>query len=123
MKSASSSCWWIYVIRQAQGALYTGITLDVERRFAEHQANGPKTAKALRGRGPLELVFAVPVGSHRSALQAEGRIKKLKRSAKLAFIEQGHLPVQWQEETTQNLLDAAGEIDQSRTRRQQGSKE
>ena len=32
--------WFLYLVRTASGALYTGIATDVERRFAEHQAEG-----------------------------------------------------------------------------------
>ena len=42
--------YYLYMIRTRRGALYTGITTDVDRRFAEHQAGGPKAARYLRGR-------------------------------------------------------------------------
>ncbi|MFC1829099.1 GIY-YIG nuclease family protein, partial [Thermodesulfobacteriota bacterium] len=38
--------WYLYIVRCCHGSLYTGIATDVERRFAEHQAN--KGAKYLR---------------------------------------------------------------------------
>jgi len=37
--------------------LYTRITTDIARRFAEHREDGGPGAKYLRGRGPLVLVF------------------------------------------------------------------
>ncbi|SFX60112.1 GIY-YIG nuclease family protein [Marinospirillum alkaliphilum] len=78
--------WYIYMVEQASGKLYTGITLDVARRFAEHQANNQRSAKALRGKGPLKLVFSQPAGNHRQALQLEYQVKKLPRYKKLALI-------------------------------------
>ena len=66
----------------ASGALYCGITTNVERRFAEHCDGGPKCARALRGRGPLTLVFVCEAGSHSRALQLEYRVKKLSRAEK-----------------------------------------
>jgi len=49
--------WFLYVIRCKHGKLYTGITTDVERRFAEHESNDKKGAKCLRGKTPLTLVM------------------------------------------------------------------
>ncbi|MCP5910167.1 GIY-YIG nuclease family protein, partial [Klebsiella pneumoniae] len=30
-------CWFLYLVRTADNALYTGITTDVARRFLQHQ--------------------------------------------------------------------------------------
>lgn len=78
--------WHLYLIRTRRGALYTGITTDVARRFAEHQAGGPKCAKYLRGRGPLELVFSQKMGARGEALRAERMVKKLPKAAKEALV-------------------------------------
>jgi len=72
--------WHLYMIRAADGRLYTGIATDVARRLEEHgKARG---ARSLRGRGPLELVLEREVGSQGLALQLEYRIKQLRRSEK-----------------------------------------
>jgi len=86
MPNSQEPSWYLYLIEQASGALYTGITRNVERRFAEHQANSTKTARSLRGKGPLKLVFSCPVASHSQALKLEYKIKKLPRNKKLALI-------------------------------------
>ncbi|MBW3163148.1 GIY-YIG nuclease family protein [Ferrimonas balearica] len=80
------SDWFLYLVRTRSGHLYTGITTDVERRFAEHQAGAPKGARALRGKGPLTLVYQSPAGSRSDALKAEYRIKQLSKSAKEALV-------------------------------------
>ncbi len=49
--------WHLYLVRCDDGSLYTGIMMDADRRFAEHQENGGAGAKYLRGRGPLILVL------------------------------------------------------------------
>ena len=67
--------WYIYLVRCCDGSLYTGITTDVEHRFAEHVSG--VGAKYLRGRGPLELAFQKKLGSRSLALGVETRIKKL----------------------------------------------
>ena len=54
--------WHLYLIRCHDGSLYTGITTNVARRFAEHQGNGDTGAKYIRGRGPLVLVFQKKLG-------------------------------------------------------------
>lgn len=86
MPADSSPCWSLYLVRMASGQLYCGISTDVERRFAEHCANGAKTARALRGRGPLALVYQTAVGTHGDALRAEMRVKKLPKVEKEKLI-------------------------------------
>jgi putative endonuclease len=83
----SSNNWYIYLIRTQQGALYTGITTDVKRRFAEHCAQGPKCAKSLRGKGPFELVLKQFIGERTDALKLEHRIKKLDKQQKEHLIK------------------------------------
>ncbi|MDY6841130.1 MAG: GIY-YIG nuclease family protein [Pseudomonadota bacterium] len=81
-----SSDWHLYLLRTASGALYTGISTDVERRFAEHQAGAPKGARSLRGKGPLELVFRAQAGDRSRASRLEWYIKRWPRSRKEALI-------------------------------------
>lgn len=72
--------WQLYLVRCADGSLYTGIATDIERRFTEHQAG--KGAKYLRGRGPLQLVFACPAGDRGTALRLERQVKRLVKADK-----------------------------------------
>jgi putative endonuclease len=75
--------WFLYMIRCADNSLYTGITIDIDRRFAEHQAQGKKSAKYLRGKGPLELVFTTPVGTTKSlASRVEWQLKRCSKPTK-----------------------------------------
>ena len=82
-----STSWWVYLVRCSDNSLYTGIATDVARRFAEHQAQGPKTARYLRGRAPLTLVFQCPAADRSKALKLEHRIKQLPRADKLKLVE------------------------------------
>jgi putative endonuclease len=75
----------LYIVRCADGALYTGIATDIDKRLTEH-ASGVRGAKFLRGRGPLELVFAEIVGDRASALRLEHRVKQLTRAQKLELV-------------------------------------
>ena len=76
--------WSLYLIRAAQGSLYTGVTTDVQRRFLEHENKDRKNkgAKALRGKGPLMLAFKIVVGNRSDALKLEHRVKQLSRTDK-----------------------------------------
>ena len=75
----------LYILRCADGTLYTGIAADVARRIGEH-ARGSRGAKFLRGKGPLELVFEEAAGSRAEASRLEYRVKQLSRSEKLELI-------------------------------------
>ena len=75
------------MLRTRTGALYTGITTDVARRVAEHQAQGPRCARALRGRAPLVLVFTTEIGAHGRALRAEWAVKRLTKLAKEQLVK------------------------------------
>jgi len=77
--------WSLYLIRTVKKHLYTGISKDVQKRFAQHQAG--KGARYLRGKGPLELVFQMEVGTHSEALILENKIKKLPKLEKEAMIK------------------------------------
>lgn len=76
--------WSVYLVRTAQGELYTGIALDVARRCEAHAAG--TGAKYLRGRGPLKLCFRRRVGAHGLALRVERRIKALSRVEKARLV-------------------------------------
>lgn len=72
--------WWLYAIRRADGAIYAGITVEVTRRLQQHREG--KGARALRGRGPLVLLFARRVGTQGQALQLEIAFKRLQKTEK-----------------------------------------
>ncbi len=85
ISSKPDTTWFIYLIRCKGGALYTGITTDVNRRFVEHQSG--KGAKYLRGKAPLTLVFQQQIGSRSAALKAEASIKKLSKADKETIVK------------------------------------
>ena len=75
----------LYIVRCADGTLYTGIAADVARRVVEHE-QGVRGAKFLRGKGPLEIVFEEAVGNRAAASRLEYRVKRLSRPQKLELI-------------------------------------
>ena len=78
--------WYVYLIRTKMGHLYTGITQDVLRRVKEHQKEGGKGAKYLKGKKPLKLVFHKKIGSRSKALKTEAQIKKWPKKKKEALV-------------------------------------
>ena len=64
--------WYVYMLRCADASLYTGMTDDVQKRFAAH-ASG-RGAKYTRGRGPLELVYTEELPDKSAALKREAAI-------------------------------------------------
>ena len=74
--------WWVYMVRTSRQALYTGITLDIDRRMAEHNGKGLRGAKALRGQRPVYLVWKQGPLAHAEALKQERDIKKMNKRQK-----------------------------------------
>jgi len=81
----NSNVWYMYVVRCADGTLYTGITKNISRRLNEHNY-GMKGAKYTRSRRPVELLYTREYETHSAAASAEYRFKRLKRSEKLKVI-------------------------------------
>jgi putative endonuclease len=77
-----TEAWFLYVVRCGDGSLYTGIATDVSRRFREHRSDDVRSAKYLRGRGPLKLLVRKKVGDKGMALRLEHRVKKLSKAQK-----------------------------------------
>nr|WP_235528424.1 GIY-YIG nuclease family protein [Candidatus Berkiella aquae] len=75
------------MVKTANGSLYTGVATDVKRRFSEHQTQGNKCAKYLRGKGPLELVYQETIGDKSDAHKREHEIKQFSKAQKLALIK------------------------------------
>lgn len=76
--------WSLYILRCGDGTLYTGIAVDVDRRFKAHCAG--KGAKYTRGRGPLQLLYREVCGDHGTALRRELEVKALSRQEKEQLI-------------------------------------
>jgi putative endonuclease len=75
---------WVYLLRCADGSLYTGWTVDLDARLRRHAAG--KASAYTRSRLPVELAVALPMADRGEARREEARIKRLDRSDKLALI-------------------------------------
>jgi putative endonuclease len=76
--------WSCYILRCADDTLYTGITNDLSKRLAAHNAG--TAAKYTKTRIPVEVVFVENCIDRSAALKRELQIKSLKRPDKLALI-------------------------------------
>jgi predicted GIY-YIG superfamily endonuclease len=77
--------WFVYVLRCADGSLYTGITNNLPRRLKQHNAG--TASRYTRGRLPVALAYTEFYASRNEALKREFAIKTLSRSAKEELIQ------------------------------------
>lgn len=77
---------YTYMVRCADGTLYTGWTTDVERRVQCHNAG--KGAKYTRPRLPVELVYFETFETKEEAMRREAAIKKLSKERKELLVAQ-----------------------------------
>ena len=74
----------VYILRCADGSLYTGATTNLARRMAEHGRG--IGAKYTRGRLPVRLLAWWHPGSFDAARSHEARFKRLTRMAKMSLL-------------------------------------
>ena len=77
----SDTPWFVYILRCADGSLYTGITKDITRRINEHN-NGKLAAAYTRSRRPVKLVYSEKYLDRSTAATREAEIKKMDRREK-----------------------------------------
>ena len=85
-ETPGESAWVVYIAQAGDGTFYTGITKDVERRMHEHNQVDSKSAKYLRTRRPVKLVYRENAGSQGEAMKRERAIKNLSRERKEQLI-------------------------------------
>lgn len=77
--------WYCYILRCADDTLYCGITNDIDKRLAAHNAG--TAARYTRARGPVSLVYMEDCADRSAASKRELAIKNLARTKKLALIQ------------------------------------
>jgi putative endonuclease len=82
---------WVYLLRCRDGSLYTGWTVDLDRRLARHR--GGVASRYTASRLPVELALAIPMADRSAARREEARIKRLSRNEKLALLADQPGPV------------------------------
>lgn len=86
--TCSGSCgagprWYVYLLRCADGTLYTGTSVDPERRLRQHNGELRGGARYTRARRPVVLLWVEPVCCRAAAQAREAAVRRLRRSAKL----------------------------------------
>jgi len=76
--------WHVYLLTCADGTLYCGVTVDLPRRVAAHNAG--TASRCTRARLPVALAASAPCEDKSAALRLELAVKKRPRAAKLAFL-------------------------------------
>ena len=73
-----------YMLRCADGSLYTGWTKDLEQRLQTHNAG--RGGKYTRSRLPVELVYREEFETKEEAMSREWHIKQMTRAEKERLI-------------------------------------
>lgn len=84
--------YYLYVLRCVDKTLYTGITVNLERRIEEHNSSS-KGAKYTRPRRPVWLIYSKKFRTRSAASKAESKIKALSRTDKLSLIKTSPIPL------------------------------
>lgn len=84
LRSVQDVAWCVYMVRCADGSIYTGIAVDVIKRVARHNAG--KGAKYTRARMPVKLLWWTRRPNWLAARREELRIQRLSRKSKEKFL-------------------------------------
>ncbi len=79
--------WCCYLLQCADGTLYCGITNDLDKRLAAHNAGDG--AKYTRSRLPVRLVYQELCADRSAASKREREIKEMKRCEKVQLCASG----------------------------------
>ena len=82
---------YTYMLRCADGSLYTGWTNELQKRLAAHNAGAG--AKYTKARRPVTLAYYELHKSRQTAMQREAAIKKLTRAQKLQLCKTACAPL------------------------------
>jgi len=81
--------YFLYILECKNGALYTGITTDVKRRFNEHKMG--TGGRYTRAKKVLRIVYTEEHPNRSSASRREAEIKSWRREKKIALIRYGQV--------------------------------
>lgn len=79
--------WTVYIVQAESGKLYTGITLNLDRRMAEHSTK--QGAKFFRTSPPEKIVYRETQPDRSAATSREAEIKRMTRAQKLRLVRSG----------------------------------
>lgn len=79
--------YYFYILKCSDNSLYCGQTNNLERRIKEHNFDKNKSAKYLRGKTPVKLVYSEEYSTLQEAMKRECQIKKWAKAKKEALIK------------------------------------
>lgn len=81
---SKGTSWFVYILKCADGSLYTGVTTDIDRRLKEHNGEGAKSkgAKYTKARRPVILVYQESALDRSTAQIREAQLRKLSKIEK-----------------------------------------
>ncbi len=77
--------YYAYIVECSDGTLYTGFTVNLEKRIKTH--NEKKGAKYTRGRTPVTLKYYEQFENKTDAIKREAEVKKLNKLNKLKLLK------------------------------------
>ncbi|OGK24168.1 hypothetical protein A3A46_00460 [Candidatus Roizmanbacteria bacterium RIFCSPLOWO2_01_FULL_37_13] len=80
------SCFF-YIVRCSDDSLYCGQTNNLQRRIDEHNFDKNKSAKYLRAKKPVKLVYSEEYSTIQLAMKRERQVRKWKKSEKEILIQ------------------------------------
>ena len=84
--------YYLYILKCADGTLYTGITVDLKRRTKEHNSS-ELGAKYTKSRRLVKVVYSKKFRDRSTASKEEIRIKSLSRKEKLKIIKKQDISI------------------------------
>ncbi|MFH1864171.1 MAG: GIY-YIG nuclease family protein [bacterium] len=81
--------FYFYIVRCSDNSLYCGQTNNLKRRVHEHNFDRSRSAKYLRAKKPVKLVYSEKYPTRKEAMQREIQLKKWPRAKKDAPIKEG----------------------------------
>ena len=86
MRGKGPMTYYFYILRCSDNTLYCGQTNNLQRRINEHNSDKSKSAKYLRGKKPVKLVYSEEYVNLQEAMKREWQVKKWTQKKKIALI-------------------------------------
>ena len=81
----ANKLWKLYILQTKSGKLYTGVTVDLDKRLNEHLFS-KRGAKFFRMDKPQKIVYVEILPDRSTAQKREAQIKKMNRAQKLNLV-------------------------------------
>ena len=79
--------YFVYILRTSSNTLYIGQTNNLKKRIFEHNSDKNRSAKYLRGKTPIKLVYLEKYPTLQEAMKREWQLKKWTKAKKEALVK------------------------------------